>query len=82
MADTEAKPRKPPLQLLKSAWPELWALIRPRRGLLALGLLLLLVNRFSGLALPGAAKILIDEIIGKHRTELLLPVVFGLRHSP
>jgi len=78
MTETDTKARKPPLQQLKSAWPELWALIRPRRGLLLMGLLLLLVNRLSGLGLPGAAKILVDEILAKHRHDLLVPVVVGL----
>src|SRR5204863_7538220 len=37
--------RKPRLQQLKSAWPDLWALIRARRGTLSVRLPLLLVNR-------------------------------------
>ena len=34
------------------ALPEIWQLIRPRRGLLALGLGLMVINRVSGLVLP------------------------------
>ena len=56
MTETEKKERKPALQQLKSVWPDLWALIRPRRGLLLLGLLLMVVNRVSGMALPASAK--------------------------
>ncbi|MBI3856317.1 MAG: ABC transporter ATP-binding protein [Planctomycetes bacterium] len=78
MSDRDTKPRKPALQQFKAVWPDLWALIRPRRGLLFCGLLLMIVNRVSGMGLPGAAKILVDEILGKHKTHLLLPVVFGL----
>jgi subfamily B ATP-binding cassette protein MsbA len=70
--------RKPALQQFKSVWPDLWALIRPRRGLLAGGLLLMLVNRVSGMALPATAKILVDEILPKQRNDLLLPLVGGL----
>jgi subfamily B ATP-binding cassette protein MsbA len=70
--------KKSPLQQFNSAWPELWALVKPRRGLLSVGLVLLVVNRLTGLGLPAAAKILIDEILGKKRTNLLLPVVIGL----
>src|SRR5436189_279526 len=33
MSDTKA--RKPPIQQFKSVWPDIWALIHPRRGLLA-----------------------------------------------
>ena len=61
-------------QLLKQL-PEVWALLRPRRGLLAVGLLLMAINRVSGLALPASAKFLIDDVIGKRQTKLLLPLV-------
>jgi ABC-type multidrug transport system fused ATPase/permease subunit len=50
-------------------------LVRARRGRLALGLGLMLVSRLCGLVLPGTTKILLDDIIGKHRRELLLPLV-------
>jgi ABC-type multidrug transport system fused ATPase/permease subunit len=35
----------------------------------------MLVSRLCGLVLPGTTKILLDDIIGKHRRELLLPLV-------
>jgi len=40
-------------------------IIWPRRGLLAVGMVLILINRFSGLVLPGASKVLIDDVIAK-----------------
>lgn len=40
-------------------------IIWPRRGILLIGLLLIIVNRLSGLVLPGASKYLIDEVIAK-----------------
>jgi ABC-type multidrug transport system fused ATPase/permease subunit len=43
---------------------------RSRRRLL-LGLPLMLVNRLSGIVLPGTSKYLIDEVINKHRHGLL-----------
>ncbi len=55
--------------------PEVWALLHPRRGLLAAGLLLVAVNRVCGLVLPASAKFLIDNVISKHQTRLLLPLV-------
>ncbi|HLY74652.1 MAG TPA: ABC transporter ATP-binding protein, partial [Planctomycetota bacterium] len=76
--DGKEKAAKSPLRQLKSAWPEIWSLIKPRRGLLSVGLVLMLINRVSGLSLPAAAKVLVDEILGKHRTELLLPLVIAL----
>src|SRR5579862_7433846 len=73
--DGKDKEAKSPLKQFKSAWPELWSLVKPRRRLLFAGLLLMIVNRVFGLSLPAAAKVLVDEIIGKRRTELLLPLV-------
>jgi subfamily B ATP-binding cassette protein MsbA len=35
----------------------------------------MVINRVSGLALPASAKFLIDDVIGKRRAELLLPLV-------
>lgn len=66
---------KPALQRLRSVWPEVWALVRPRRALLGFGLLLMAVNRVSGLVLPGASKVLIDDIILGRRDDLLWPLV-------
>ena len=62
------------------ALPEIWQLIRPRRGLLALGFVLMVINRVSGLVLPYSTKFLIDNVIGKHqlgRLPLLVGVVLG-----
>jgi subfamily B ATP-binding cassette protein MsbA len=39
------------------------------------GFVLMIINRVCGLALPGSTKILIDDVIGKRRTEILLPLV-------
>jgi subfamily B ATP-binding cassette protein MsbA len=49
--------------------------MRPRRRLLALGFFLMVINRVTGLVLPASTKFLVDDIIGKHRTGLLLPLV-------
>src|SRR5690348_9377005 len=76
----EIPPKKPRIERLKGVWPDLWALIRPRRALLALGLVLMAVNRVSGLVLPASTKFLVDDIILKRHTQLLLPLlgaVFG-----
>src|SRR6185295_18828901 len=55
--------------------PDIWQLIRPRRKLLALGFVLMAINRASGLVLPYSTKFLIDDIIGKRQMDLLLPLV-------
>ena len=59
-----AKP--PKIQRLKAVWPEVWKLMRPRRGLLAVGLVLMVINRVSGFVLPASTKFLIDDVINKH----------------
>ncbi|HXX00252.1 MAG TPA: ABC transporter ATP-binding protein [Candidatus Acidoferrales bacterium] len=40
--------------------------MRPRRGLLALGFVLMVINRVSGFVLPASTKFLIDDVINKH----------------
>src|SRR6202043_2117729 len=76
--DTRA-PSKP--KKTKNAWknlPHVWALIKPRRGILAAGLLLMAVNRVSGLILPASTKYLVDDVIGKHHIHLLTPIVLAV----
>jgi len=67
--------KKPKSERFKALLPDVWALVKPRRGILLIGFVLMVINRVCGLALPGSTKILIDDIIGKRRTELLLPLV-------
>jgi subfamily B ATP-binding cassette protein MsbA len=52
--------------------------MRPRRGVLALALVLMAVNRVAGLVLPGSTKLLVDDVIGARRVDLLLPLVAGV----
>jgi subfamily B ATP-binding cassette protein MsbA len=56
------------------AWKQARELMWSRRGRLAFGLFLMLVNRVSGLVLPATSKYLIDDVIGKHRAEMLMPL--------
>ncbi|HEY3971688.1 MAG TPA: ABC transporter ATP-binding protein [Candidatus Sulfotelmatobacter sp.] len=70
---------KPPkIQRLKAIWPEVWKLMRPRRGLLALGFVLMVINKIAGFVLPYSSKFLIDNVVGKHQTGLLRPLVFSV----
>jgi ABC-type multidrug transport system fused ATPase/permease subunit len=65
----------------KNAWknlPDVWALMKPRRGLLALGFVLMAINRLSGLVLPASTKYLIDNVIGKKQIQLLTPIVLAV----
>ena len=58
-----------------AALAEVWSLARPHRRLLWMSLALIAINRAAGLVLPGSTKFLIDGVIGKHLTDLLLPLV-------
>jgi ABC-type multidrug transport system fused ATPase/permease subunit len=60
---------------LRELWPDIWVFIRPRRWLLAVGFLLMGVNRLCGLVLPASSKYLIDDVIGKRQVALLMPLV-------
>jgi subfamily B ATP-binding cassette protein MsbA len=69
------KPKKSATEQFKSALPLLKELIRPRRRLLALSFVLLLVGRVSGLVLPASTKFLLDTVINRHHPELLRVLV-------
>jgi subfamily B ATP-binding cassette protein MsbA len=65
----------------KNAWrnlPDVWALMKPRRGLLALGFGLMAINRLAGLVLPASTKYLVDNVISKRQIQLLTPIVLGV----
>jgi ABC-type multidrug transport system fused ATPase/permease subunit len=49
--------------------------MRPRRGLLALGFVLMVINRVAALVLPYSTRFLIDTVINKHRMDKLQPLV-------
>ena len=69
------KPKGKTSDHLKSAWPLLRELIRPRKGKIAFGFLLMGINKVCGLVLPGSTKFLIDNVINKHQVELLTRLV-------
>jgi subfamily B ATP-binding cassette protein MsbA len=75
-----ARGPSPPLtpERLRVLWPDIWALIRPRRGLFVLGFFLMTINRVSGLILPASTKFVIDDVIGKRHVSLLGPIVLGV----
>ena len=75
-ATADAKPAKKKIDW--SSLPDIWALIRPRRGMLVLGLILVTVNRVAGLVLPGSSKYLFDNVIDRHQVNLLLPIVLAV----
>ncbi|NIR50316.1 ABC transporter ATP-binding protein [candidate division KSB1 bacterium] len=56
------KDKKPALTTLRYAF---WNIVWPRRRLLLVGLVLIILNRLAGLVLPGASKFLVDEVIAE-----------------
>ena len=71
MAEKKPRPR------LGDVWQDAKALIWASRKRLALGMVLLLVSRLAGLVMPASSKYLIDEVIVKSRSDLLLPLALA-----
>ena len=67
MSDKRSKKTK-----FSSAWIEAREIIWKHRGRLALGFLLIGVNRLCSLVVPYSPKILIDDILGQGKSELLV----------
>src|SRR5262249_56477073 len=69
----------------KNAWkhlPDVWALLKPRRSLLALGFVLMAINRVSGMVLPASTKFLVDNVIGQKQIRLLPPTPLAVPAPP
>jgi ABC-type multidrug transport system fused ATPase/permease subunit len=56
------------------AWREARELVAEHRGSLAVGMALMVVNRLAGFVLPWTSKYLIDDVIGNHKPQMLLPL--------
>jgi len=69
-----AKAQQQPWKLL----PEVFALLEPRRGIIALGFVLMAVDRISGLVLPASTKYLLDNVILKRQLQVLTPLVLAV----
>src|SRR5437763_9194447 len=63
---------------LSAVLPLVKQLIRPRKGLLALGFLLMAVNRIAALGLAYSTRFLIDNVVVKRHVELLKPLVMAV----
>jgi subfamily B ATP-binding cassette protein MsbA len=75
MAETKSAGARLTGTKLKTLWPEVWALMSPRKGILIAGFVLMVINRVSGLVLPFSTKYLFDDVVGKKQIHLLLPLV-------
>ncbi len=59
----------------RELWPDIKAMILPRRGIFAMGFVLMVINRLSSIVLPLSTKPLIDRVINQRHAELLAPLV-------
>lgn len=53
-------------------------MIWPRRWLLLLGLVLIIINRLAGLVLPGSTKFLVDNVIAEGNIDLLYIILLAI----
>src|SRR5262245_19404691 len=68
----------PPKQVnFASAWQEARWLVHAHRARIVLGLTLMLISQLAGLAMPWCSKLLIDDVIGKGRHDLLIPIALA-----
>src|ERR1700761_3880263 len=72
---SRAKDKPPRSERLKTLLPEVWALVKPRRGLLLIGAVLMVINRLCGFALPVSSKFLINDVLQKGQFHLLTTIV-------
>lgn len=73
MANIPPPIKKP--RISRTAWNEAKKLIWAGRKRIAIGMSMVAVNRASSMVLPAMTKVLIDEVIGKQRADLLIWVV-------
>jgi ABC-type multidrug transport system fused ATPase/permease subunit len=64
---------------LRKLWPTIWTLVKPRRWLIALGLVLVAIKTVAGLTLPALSKYLLDDVLAtKNPHPNLLPKLIGI----
>jgi ABC-type multidrug transport system fused ATPase/permease subunit len=71
-------PKKVTSERLRELWPDIRAMLEPRRATLSLGFVLIVINRFCGFVLPSSTRYLIDDVIYKHQSSLLLPLTLAV----
>lgn len=70
--------KKSSSERLRELWPDIRALARPRLKVLIFGFVLMAIGRICGLVLPTSSKYLIDNVINKHQTQFLAPLVLAV----
>lgn len=73
------KPQGPKKKISASSLREAFRkIIWPRRRLVFVGLVLIAVNRSSGMVLPASTRYLIDDVLAGGEQGLLMPILLGL----
>jgi ABC-type multidrug transport system fused ATPase/permease subunit len=60
-----------------TAWSDARELVWTHRRRLAIGAVLMIINQAMGLVLPASTKLVIDQVIGKQRTDLLWQIALA-----
>jgi len=74
--DTKKKDGKKKVRL-RDVREEAWSLILAQRKPLGFGLVLMIIGRLAGFVLPASSKLVIDNVIGEGRAELLVPIAWA-----
>jgi ABC-type multidrug transport system fused ATPase/permease subunit len=74
MPENDAASKKKKALRSAEAWREARRLMWEHRRYLGIGFVLMLVSRLAGLVPAAASKYLIDDVLGKGRAEMLLPL--------
>jgi subfamily B ATP-binding cassette protein MsbA len=77
MAEDTKKAKKPKYDT-KRAWAEARALIWSHRRSVSIGLVLMLISRAAGFALPASTKFVIDDVLTKGDSSLLMPITIAV----
>src|SRR5688572_21976665 len=63
--------KKPKAAITSGAWEEARGLVWKHRHRLALGMVIMVINRLAGLVLPWTSKFLMDDVVGRQNWDLL-----------
>jgi len=78
VAEKIEKPKRSQSERFRELWPDIREMVQPRRGILAGGFVLMVINRVSGLVLPLSTKPLVDKVMNGNQPQLLTPIVLGV----
>jgi ABC-type multidrug transport system fused ATPase/permease subunit len=70
-ASASVPDKKKKAAISSGAWEEARALVWKHRHRLALGMVIMVVNRLAGLVLPWTSKFLMDDVVGQQNWDLL-----------